>query len=76
MSKKVNNKTFIDEIYSKPPKKKYPTNKIIYNHINETWSINLADMVDYKISSNKGFRFIFAIFDKFSKFLWATSLKN
>ena len=47
---------FIDEIYSKPPKKNYPTNKIVYNHIDEIWSIDLADMVDYKISNNKGFR--------------------
>ena len=34
---------FIDEIYSKVPKKHYPTNKIIYNHIEGIWSINLAD---------------------------------
>ena len=44
-----------DEIYSKPPKN-YPTNKIIYNHIDEIWSIDLADMIDYKISNNKRFR--------------------
>ena len=36
-------KIFIDEIYSKAPKKKYPTNKIIYNHVDEIWSIDLAD---------------------------------
>ena len=24
-------KIFIDEIFSKPPKKNYPTNKIVYN---------------------------------------------
>ena len=49
-------KIFVDEIYSKPPKKNYPTNKIVYNHIDEIWSIDLADMVDYKTSNNKGFR--------------------
>ena len=35
MPKKDNIKNFIDEIYSTPPKKKYPTNKIIYNHLHE-----------------------------------------
>ena len=57
--KKDLTKTFIDEIYSKPPQKNYPTNKIVYNHADEIWSIDLADMIDYKISNNKGFRYIF-----------------
>ena len=60
-------KTFVDEIYSKPPRKNYPTNKIIYNHIDEIWSIDLADMIDYKTSNNKGFRYIFIVIDNFSK---------
>ena len=69
-------KIFIDEIYSKPPMRNYPTNKIVYNHINEIWSIDLADMIDYKISNNKGFRYIFVVIDNFSKYLWAMPLKN
>ena len=69
-------KIFIDEIYSKAPKKNYPTNKILYNHIDEIWSVDLADMNDYKISNNKGYRYIFIIIDNFSKFLWAIPLKN
>ena len=69
-------KTFIDEIYSKAPKKNYETNKIIYNHSDEIWSIDLADMIDYKISNNKGYRYIFIIIDNFSKYLWAIPLKN
>ena len=69
-------KIFIDEIYSKPPKKIYPTNKIIYNHIDEIWSIDLGDFSDYKTSNNKGYRYIFIIIDNFSKYLWAIPLKN
>ena len=69
-------KIFIDEIYSKPPRKNYPTNKIVYNHIDEIWSIDLADMIDYKTTNNKGFRYIFIIIDNFSKYLWAIPLKN
>ena len=40
--KKDNIKIFIDAIYSKAPKKVYETNKIIYNLINQTWSIDLG----------------------------------
>ena len=76
MSKKDNIKTFIDEIYSSPPKKNYPTNKVIYNHIDGIWSIDLADLSDYKTSINKGFRYIFVIIEKFSKYLWAIPLEN
>ena len=47
-------KIFVDEIYSKAPKKIYPTNKITYNSIDEIWSIDLADFSDYKTSNNKG----------------------
>ena len=60
-------KIFIDEIYSKPPKKNHPTNKITYNYIDEIWSIDLADFSDYKTSNNKGFRYIFIVIDNFSK---------
>ena len=60
-------KVFVDEIYSIPPIKNYPNNKIVYNHIDEIWSIDLADMIDYKISNNKGFRYIFIKIDNYSK---------
>ena len=74
--KKDLTKILIDEIYSKPPRKNYPTNKMVYNHIDEIWSIDLADFSDYKTSNNKGFRYIFIIIDNFSKYLFAIPLKN
>ena len=49
-------KIFIDEINCTPPKKNYPTNKKIYNQIDEIWSIDLADFSDYKTINNKGYR--------------------
>ena len=76
MVKKDLIETFIDEIYTKATKKNYPTNKIVYNQIDEIWSIDLADMIDYKTSNNKGFRYIFIVFDNYSKYLWAIPLKN
>ena len=69
-------KIFIDEIYSTPPKKNYPTDKIVYNYIDEIWSIDLADMVDYKTSNNKGFRYIFVIIDNFRNYIWVIPLEN
>ena len=33
-------------------------------------------MIDYRSSNNKGFRYIFILFDKFSKYTWHTPLKN
>ena len=69
-------KIFVDEIYSKSPLRNYPTNKIVYNSIDEIWSIDLADFSDYKTSNNKGFRYIFIVIDNFSKYLWAIPLKN
>ena len=74
--KKDLTKIFIDEIYSKPPRKNYPTNKMVYDHIDEIWSIDLADFSDYKTSNNKGFRYIFIVIDNISKCLWAIPLKN
>ena len=59
---------FIDEIYSKPSVRNCPTNKMIYNHIDETWSIDLADMINYKISNMKLYRYMFNIIDNISKY--------
>ena len=64
---------FIFEIYSKPPVGNYPTNKIVHNHNNEKWSIDLADMIDYKVSNNKEYRYIFIKIDNFSKKLMVYS---
>ena len=69
-------KKFIDEMYSTLPRKIYPTNKILYNHNVETWSIDLVDMIDYKSSNKKGYIYIFIINDNFSNFLLAISFKN
>ena len=76
MIKKDLIKIFIDEIYSKTPMGIVPTNNLVYNHIDGICSIDLADMIDYKTSNIKGFRYIFFIVDNFSKYLWAIPLKS
>ena len=74
--KKDIRKIIIDETYSSPTRKNYPTNKIVYNHFDKIWSIDLADMIDCKILNNKGFTHIFVIIDMFSIYTWCIPLKN
>ena len=74
--KKDLTKIFIDEVYSKPPKKNYPTNKTLIKSIDDTWSSDLLDMNDYGPKNNKGYRYILVVIDNFSKFGWTIPLKN
>ena len=71
-----NIKIFINEIYSKGPKKNYATNKTNVYHINDVWSLDILDLKDYGPENNKGYRYILVIIDDFSKFGWTIPLKN
>ena len=71
-----NIKKFINEIYSKPPKKNYATNKTDVYHINDIWSFDILDLKDYVPKNNTGFRFVLVIVNIFSKFGWTIALKN
>ena len=75
MSQK-NIKLFIDEIYSKPPKKNYATNKTDVYHIDDIWSLDILDLKDYGPENNRGYRYVLVIIDNFSKFGWTIPLKN
>ena len=75
MSQK-NIKIFINEIYSKPPKKYYPTNKTNVYHIDDIWSLDILDLKDYGPENNRGYRYVLVIIDNFSKFGWTVPLKN
>ena len=76
MKKRDLTKIIIDEIYSKPPLRNYPTNKTIIKSIDDTWSSDLLDMNDYGIKNNKGYRYLLVVIDNFSKFGWTIPLKN
>ena len=67
---------FKNEIYSKPPKKNYDTNKTDVYYIDEIWSLDLLDLKDYGPEHNRGYRYVLVIIDNFSKFAWTVSLKN
>ena len=74
--KKDPTKIFIDEIYDKPAKKIYPTNKTIVKSIDDTWSADLLDLVDYGVKNNRGYRYVLVCVENFSKYGWTIPLKN
>ena len=71
-----NIKIFINEIYSKPPKRNYATNKTDVYFIDEIWSLDILDLKDYGPKNNRGYRYVLVIIDNFSKFGWTIPLKN
>ena len=71
-----NIKIFINEIYSKPPKKYYPTNKTNTYNIDDIWSLDILDLKDYGPKNNRGYRYVLVTIDNFSKFGWTVPLKN
>ena len=69
-------KVFINEIYSKGPKKNYITNKTDVYHIDDTWSLDILDLKDYGPENNRGYRYVLVTIDNFSKYGWTIPLKN
>ena len=69
-------KIFINEIYSKPPKKNYITNKTNVYYIDDIWSLDILDLKDYGPKNNRGYRYVLVIIDNFSKYGWTVPLKN
>ena len=67
---------FINEIYSKPPKKNYPTNKTDVYYIDDIWSLDILDLKDYGPENNRVYRYVLVIIDNFSQFGWTIPLKN
>ena len=71
-----NIKIFINEIYSKPPRKNYATNKTDVYHIDDIWSLDILDLKDYGSENNRGYRYVLVTIDNFSKYGWTVPLKN
>ena len=71
-----NIKIFINEIYSKPPKKYYATNKTDVYFIDDIWSPDILDLKDYGSENNRGYRYVLVVIDNFSKYGWTIPLKN
>ena len=71
-----NIKIFINEIYSKAPKKNYATNKTNVYHIDDIWSLDILDLKDYGPENNKNYRYVLVIIGNFRKFGFTLPLKN
>ena len=69
-------KIFINEIFSRPPRMIYATNKTDLYYIDNIWSSDVLDLKDYGPEINRGHRYVLVVIDIFSKFVWTTSLKN
>ena len=71
-----NIKFFINEIYSKGPRKYYPTNKTDVHYIDDIWSLDILDLKDYGPENNRGYRYVLVTIDNFSSFGWTVPMKN
>ena len=71
-----NIKIFMNEIYSKPPKKYFATNKTNVYYIDDIWSLDILDLKDYGPENNRGYRYVLVVIDNFSKFGWTIPLKK
>ena len=67
---------FVNEVYSKPPKKNYTTNKTEVYHIDDIWSLDILVSRDNGPEINRGYIFVLSIIDNFNKFGWTVCLKK
>ena len=56
---------FINEIYSKGPKKNYATNKTDVYDIDDVWRLDILDLKDYDPENHRGYRYVLVIIDNF-----------
>ena len=61
-------KVLIDEIYSKPPKKNYLTNKTDVYHFHDIWNLDNLDLKDYRPENKRRYRYVLVVIDNISKF--------
>ena len=61
-----NIKIFINELYSKPPKMIYATNKTDVFFIDDIWSLDIFEPKDYGLENNRGYRYVLVAIDNFS----------
>ena len=71
-----NIKIFPNEIYSKPPKKNYATNKTDVYHIDDIWSLDILDLKDHGPENKRVYRYVLVTIDNFSKYGWTVPVKN
>ena len=69
-------KKFINESYSKGPKKSNSTNKTDVYYIDDICSLDILELKGYGPENNRGYRYVIVVIDNFSKYGWTVPLKN
>ena len=69
-------KKFVEELYSKPPKRNYIINKTDVYPIDGISRLDILDLKVYGPENNIGYRYFLVVSDNFSKFGWTVFLKN
>ena len=59
----------------KPRKINFTRRRVISNHIDHIWGIDLITMIKYS-KQNKNYKYILTVIDFFSKYSWCYPLKN
>ena len=71
----VNPNEILSNELHKPRKINFSRRKVISNHIDHIWGIDLITMIKYS-KQNKNYKYILTVIDFFSKFLWCYPLKS
>lgn len=59
----------------KPSRKNFKRRRVIQKGLNNTWQIDLVEMIPYN-QENKGYKYILTVIDIFSKYAYARGIKN
>jgi Integrase core domain len=70
MSKQI----LVDELH-RQARKRFPRRRVIMKGINDTWQIDLVDMIAYE-KENQGYKYLLTVIDTFSKYAYASPLKT
>ena len=60
---------------NKYTRENYPRRKVIVNHIDEVWSMDLMDVHQHS-NENNGVKFLMVVVDSMSKYVWVEAMKD
>ena len=66
--------TLAEELH-KPIKRKFEKRRVLFNGIDRIWAADLMDMQAFS-KFNRGIKYLLAVIDVFSKYVWLISLKD
>ena len=71
----INPNQILSQELHKPRKINFERRKVISNHIDHIWGIDLITMIKYS-NQNKNYKYILTVIDFFSKYSWCYPLKT